>query len=232
MKKPIIFCDFDGTITNSDNIVSLMKRFAPKEWEQIKDNILAQNLSIREGVGQMFHLIPSSRKKDLLDYLLATTEIRQGFAEFVHYTKQEGIQLYVVSGGIDFFVYPLLNPFEIPEENIFCNGSDFTNETITITWPYSCDGDCTNDCGCCKPGILKQFDGDTYRKIVIGDSITDLEVAKQADQVFARDYLAKKCKELSIPAVPFESFHDIVRKLTEEKEGYDESRTETLERTR
>ncbi|MEC1069527.1 2-hydroxy-3-keto-5-methylthiopentenyl-1-phosphate phosphatase, partial [Priestia megaterium] len=24
-----IFCDFDGTITNSDNIISIMKQFAP-----------------------------------------------------------------------------------------------------------------------------------------------------------------------------------------------------------
>ncbi|MCA0173299.1 2-hydroxy-3-keto-5-methylthiopentenyl-1-phosphate phosphatase [Bacillus sp. RAR_GA_16] len=232
MKKPIIFCDFDGTITKNDNIVSLMKRFAPKEWEQMKDDVLAQNLSIREGVGQMFHLIPSVRKKELLDYLVDTTEVRPGFSDFVQYTRREGIELYIVSGGIDFFVYPLLEPFGIPKERIFCNGSDFTNKTITITWPYACGEDCTNDCGCCKPGILNRFDGETYRKIVIGDSITDLEAAKQADQVFARDFLAEKCKALGIASVPFESFHDIVKKLKEEKEGHDEHSGETLERTR
>ncbi|MDO6656547.1 2-hydroxy-3-keto-5-methylthiopentenyl-1-phosphate phosphatase [Anaerobacillus sp. 1_MG-2023] len=231
MKQPIIFCDFDGTITKSDNIVSLMKRFAPKEWEQIKDDVLAQNISIREGVGRMFHLIPSKLKRELLDYLVATTEIRHGFSEFVDYTRREGIELYIVSGGIDFFVYPLLIPFGIPEENIFCNGSDFTTDTISITWPYACEDDCTKDCGCCKPGILNRFDKKTNRKIVIGDSITDLEASKQADFVFARDYLAEKCQELGIPATLFETFDDIVEKLAEERgENHVPSR-ESMERT-
>ncbi|WP_347552036.1 2-hydroxy-3-keto-5-methylthiopentenyl-1-phosphate phosphatase [Pseudalkalibacillus hwajinpoensis] len=218
MKKQVIFCDFDGTVTNGDNIISLMKKFAPDEWEQIKDQVLDQTLSIREGVGAMFSLIPSTLHDELLNYLLKTTEIRPGFEEFVAYTKQEGIDLYIVSGGIDFFVYPLLAPFDIPEGHIFCNGSDFSSETITITWPNRCEDDCQNDCGCCKPSILNRF-GDEFERIVIGDSITDLEASKLADRVYARDYLYEKCAELSIPAVPFETFFDIIQHVKEERAG-------------
>ena len=32
MRKPLIICDFDGTITTNDNIISIMKQFAPEEW--------------------------------------------------------------------------------------------------------------------------------------------------------------------------------------------------------
>lgn len=74
------------------------------------------------------------------------------------------------------------------EEQIYCNGSSFAGETIEILWPHSCDSQCGNDCGSCKPAILRSFDSASYRKIVIGDSITDLQVAKMADKVFARDF--------------------------------------------
>lgn len=57
--KPIIFCDFDGTITNTDNIISIMKKFAPPEWEALKDGVLQQKISISSGVGDMFSLLDS-----------------------------------------------------------------------------------------------------------------------------------------------------------------------------
>ncbi|MGB2992381.1 MAG: 2-hydroxy-3-keto-5-methylthiopentenyl-1-phosphate phosphatase, partial [Paenisporosarcina sp.] len=45
MSQPVIFCDFDGTITIKDNIMAIMKKFAPPEWEPIKDQILGQQIS-------------------------------------------------------------------------------------------------------------------------------------------------------------------------------------------
>lgn len=54
MTKRVIFCDFDGTITDNDNIIAIMKQFAPPEWETLKDDILAQRISVQEGVGKMF----------------------------------------------------------------------------------------------------------------------------------------------------------------------------------
>lgn len=208
-KKPMIFCDFDGTITNSDNIIAIMKKFAPAEWDDIKNKILSQEISIKEGVGKMFALLPSEKKEVISEYILAHAEIRDGFREFVAFTKEEGIPLYIVSGGIDFFVEPLLDGV-VEEANIYCNHSDFSGETINILWPHACDEECNNDCGCCKPSIIRKLaETDTY-KIVIGDSITDLEAAKLADQVIARDFLIKKCEEHSIPFSPFETFYDVM----------------------
>ncbi|MCH5583988.1 2-hydroxy-3-keto-5-methylthiopentenyl-1-phosphate phosphatase [Shimazuella sp. AN120528] len=211
-KKPIIFCDFDGTITQSDNIVSIMKHFAPPEWETLKDKVLSQSLSVKEGVGKMFSLLPSTLKEEIIRYVKEIGIIRAGFAEFIAHTKEQDIPLYIVSGGIDFFVYPILDPY-IDRDHIYCNASDFSKETIDIIWPHACDAHCSNDCGCCKPSILRQFDSTKYEKIVIGDSITDLQAAKLADRVYARDFLIQKCEELQIPYTPFEQFTDIIQDL-------------------
>jgi 2-hydroxy-3-keto-5-methylthiopentenyl-1-phosphate phosphatase len=211
-KQPIIFCDFDGTITESDNIISIMKHFAPPEWEIIKDGVLGQTISVKQGVGKMFSLLPSTLKEDIVQYVKKTGKLRAGFSEFVPFTIEQNIPLYIVSGGIDFFVYPMLENY-VDKKQIYCNASDFSTDTIHILWPHSCDEHCSNDCGCCKPSILRQFDSDKYEKIVIGDSITDLQAAKAADYVYARDFLIEKCEELNIPYTPFETFTEIMHDL-------------------
>ncbi|RAL26880.1 2-hydroxy-3-keto-5-methylthiopentenyl-1-phosphate phosphatase [Thermoflavimicrobium daqui] len=216
-RSPIIFCDFDGTITVKDNIIAIMKQFAPPGWEEIKDQILEQKISIRKGVGQLFSLLPSSQKEQIIQFVFDQTTIREGFSDFVRFTNEKKIPLYIVSGGIDFFVYPILEGLVDPEQ-IYCNGSDFSGETIQISWPYACLEPCTNDCGCCKPTILRKFDPNRYERIVIGDSITDLQAAKLADQVYARDFLIKKCQENGISYTPFTTFYDVIEGLSRKEE--------------
>ncbi|WP_226668454.1 2-hydroxy-3-keto-5-methylthiopentenyl-1-phosphate phosphatase [Metabacillus litoralis] len=209
MKNKVIICDFDGTITETDNIIAIMKKFAPPEWDSLKNGVLSQEISIREGVGKMFQLLPSFKKNDIIDYILEHAEIRTGFKDFVQYTKDKNIPLFIVSGGIDFFVYPLLKDL-IDEDKIYCNRANFTNEQIEIEWPYSCDDHCDNECGCCKPSLIRKLTDKEQSKIVIGDSITDLQAAKLGDFVIARDLLLEKSKELNLPHKPFTTFYDVI----------------------
>jgi 2-hydroxy-3-keto-5-methylthiopentenyl-1-phosphate phosphatase len=210
LKKPIIFCDFDGTVTKKDNIVSIMKQFAPPEYEKWKDGVLSRSIGIREGVGNMFGLLPSSLQQEIISFVLETAEIREGFSDFVQYTKKQDIPLYIVSGGIDFFVKPMLQPFD-SISGLYCNKADFSGERIQIQWPHVCDEKCLNqNCGCCKPAIIRKISDGSTHSIVIGDSVTDLEAAKMAETVIARDYLSEKCEELSIPSHSFETFYDCI----------------------
>lgn len=217
MRNVTIICDFDGTITKKDNIVAIMKKFAPPKWEEIKDAVLSEKVSIREGVGKMFSLLPSHYKYAIIEYILSTAEIREGFERFVHYVKSENLPFYIVSGGMDFFVKPLVKHL-VNEEVIFCNEADFSRDFIKIHWPYSCDEYCQNDCGCCKPSIIRKITTEEDFVVVIGDSITDLKAAQCADFVFARDLLLKKCQEYEIPHQPFNTFDDIIQHLNQMKE--------------
>jgi 2-hydroxy-3-keto-5-methylthiopentenyl-1-phosphate phosphatase len=216
MSRPVIYCDFDGTITEKDNIIAIMKEFAPPEWDALKDNILAQEISIQEGVGQLFALLPSSLKDEIIQFALKQAVIRDGFKELLHLVKEEDIPFYVVSGGIDFFVHPILAPFGSFSE-IFCNSADFSKNKIEILWPNACDDNCQNGCGCCKPSVIRKLKNTDDLTIVIGDSVTDLEAAKHADLVFAREYLAEKCDSLGIPYHKFETFHDCIEVIKQLK---------------
>ncbi|MEK4098205.1 2-hydroxy-3-keto-5-methylthiopentenyl-1-phosphate phosphatase [Bacillus sp. FSL E2-0195] len=207
-----VFCDFDGTITNNDNIMSIMEKFAPPEAEEIKQKILSQELSIQEGVSQLFRLIPINLHDDIIQFLQETAEIRTGFHEFIQFINENNISFYVISGGMDFFVYPLLQEI-IPKEQIYCNATDFSGEFVEVKWPHPCDEQCQHSCGLCKSSLIRELSSKDDFHIVIGDSITDLQATKQADKVFARDFLITQCEENRIAYTPFETFHDVLAEL-------------------
>jgi 2-hydroxy-3-keto-5-methylthiopentenyl-1-phosphate phosphatase len=215
VRQPAIFCDFDGTVTEKDNIIAIMNQFGPEGWDELKEAVLDRTISIREGVGKMFSLLPVTLKEEIIEFAVKNAKIRPGFQEFLDFANVQGIPVYIVSGGIDFFLEPIIRQFS-PIAGIYCNGSDFSGKTIKIEWPNSCDDQCSNDCGCCKPSIMRKLEESGAYKIVIGDSVTDLEAAKQADLVLARDYLKDKCVEWEIPHTPFETFYDCIEALKTE----------------
>ncbi|MBC6974248.1 2-hydroxy-3-keto-5-methylthiopentenyl-1-phosphate phosphatase [Bacillus sp. Xin] len=207
-----VFCDFDGTITHNDNIIAIMEKFAPPESEEIKRRILSQDLSIQEGVSQLFKLLPTALHDNIIKFLKETANIRTGFEEFLQFINEHNISFYIISGGMDFFVHPLLEGL-VPENRIYCNKTDFSEEYIKVKWPHPCDEHCNYNCGLCKSTLIRQLSCKDDFHIVIGDSITDLQAAKQADKVFARDFLITKCEEHHIPYTPFETFYDIQTEL-------------------
>lgn len=197
----------------NDNIIAIMRHFNPEGWEAIVNQIVDRSLSIMQGVGQLFQLLPTSMMNEVIDYAISNAIIRPGFADLLQLCKDEGIEFLVTSGGIDFFVYPILAEFGIPKEHIYCNQSDFNGDHILITWPNPCDGQCTNECGMCKPSIIRKYPTSDYYHILIGDSITDFEGAKIANQVYARSHLIDRCAELQIAYTPFETFFDVITHL-------------------
>lgn len=214
LKKPVIFCDFDGTITENDNILEIMKHFDPAGWTAIVEAIMAQRITLQEGVGSMFALFPSAMKDDVIRYVEKQLRIRAGFPELLRYCRDNGIEFLVASGGIDFFVYPALAPFDIDPSHIYCNGSDFSGERIRITWPNACGPNCEEQgCGMCKPSIIHNYAPDQYERIMIGDSISDFKAAQVAETIFARSHLAERCEELGVPFYRFESFHEVISQL-------------------
>lgn len=209
----VIFCDFDGTITERDMIITIMEKFAPPGWETVKDDILSQAISVQQGVAKLFSMIPSHQRQEIIDYALEVAQIRPGFEEFLGYCKEQGIQFLVTSGGIDFFVRPILKPYldQGLIKGLYCNEADFSNDNIHIHWPHTCDEQCDGGCGLCKPSVMRQYPVDQYTRVVIGDSVTDLKAARLADHVIARAFLLQRCEVDSLRHDAFSDFYDVTR---------------------
>ena len=222
--KPIvIFSDYDGTITQEDAIVQTMKQFAPPQWKAIAHAILeTRTLSIHEGIQQLYGLIPAHQKQAMIDFNLAHIPLRAGFDAFMQFRQQYNIPFWVVSGGVDAFIAPKLAPWA-GQFRLFSNQLAETVEStnLKLHLPYApkqCEP-CGN-CACCKVEILDQWVADEFYRIVIGDSVTDVGMAKVACRVYtvANSSLAADCVKLGISHTPFETFDDIVQDLTQFKD--------------
>ncbi|MBZ0169148.1 2-hydroxy-3-keto-5-methylthiopentenyl-1-phosphatephosphatase [Candidatus Methylomirabilis lanthanidiphila] len=211
-RKTVIFCDFDGTAAEQEVIVSLFQAFGPPGWEAVRDAIIAGTMSVREGVGGIFARIPSSRVPEMIEHARRIATLRLGFMEFLDYCRVHGHRFLLTSGGVDFFIYPILDGL-LSRDQIYCNGSDCSGPTVRILWSHACDGQCRADCGMCKPSIMRRFPPEQYHRVVVGDGVTDLQAAKLADLVVARDLLVVKCREVGISYQPFETFYDVMAVL-------------------
>lgn len=207
--------DFDGTITEKDSLIAIMERFAPESWIELKDLTLSRQISVRKGVGEMFSLLGSSQKEEIIAFVKKQTIFRAGFLEFLHWCSEMQIEYKVLSGGIDFYIYPLLEKV-IPRENILCNQGDFSGANIRINWNSPCDSYCHLDCGICKTSFIRRYDPSRFFRILLGDSVTDFGAATVADRVFARDALMAECQKIGIPAVPFNEFYDVIQTLRDD----------------
>lgn len=178
----------------------------------MRDAIIAGTTSVREGVGGLFAQIRSSRVPEMAEYARKIATLRSGFPEFLEYCRIHGHRFLLTSGGVDFFIYPLLDGL-LSRDQIYCNGSDGSGPIVRILWSHACDEQCRADCGMCKPSIMRRFPPERYYRVVVGDGVTDLQAAKLADLVVARDLLAVKCREAGIPYEPFETFYDVMAVL-------------------
>ncbi len=213
MKTPVVFSDFDGTITEKDVLMSIVEHFAPPLWKEIWKKIFTREITISQGVEELFHLIPSSRKEEITSWVLKHIKVREGFPEFLQFLKKEGIPFVIVSGGLDFYINAIIKPYRELITAVYANKAVFTEKYIKVEFIYRCNNICKNDCGMCKPYVMEKFYSDKRPWIYIGDSITDLEVAGVSDIIFARDYLAKTLEALKINYFPFNNFIDIHQKL-------------------
>ncbi|MCA9773412.1 MAG: methylthioribulose 1-phosphate dehydratase [Myxococcales bacterium] len=199
----MIFClDFDGTITARDMIVSIAEAFCPPEWEAVKDAILDRRLDVRAGVARIFAMIPSARRDEIVAFARKHAVIRPGFEAFLEDCARRRIPVHVVSGGVDFFVEPVLAPFRDRLGDVYWIEGDFSGPTIALRHPWGSETEGTD-----KVRILRRYPGE--RTALVGDSVTDLPAARVADLVYARDRLQGYLDEEARPYAPFETFDDI-----------------------
>jgi 2-hydroxy-3-keto-5-methylthiopentenyl-1-phosphate phosphatase len=205
---PVLFCDFDGTITLKGMVDEVGEVFVGETWLALKQKMLERKLSLLEGVAMAFETIPSSRREEIIDHVKQAAKIRPGFMELLDYCKVGGIPFIVVSGGVDFFMEPVLKPYVRSISRAYSLESDFSHKNLRLVHKYSC-----GECGLCKLKVMEEYPGRT--RILIGDGLTDLHGAQHADLVFARASLAKYLDQEGRPYLPYETFFDVIHGLND-----------------
>ncbi|MBN6740473.1 HAD-IB family phosphatase [Acidithiobacillus sp. MC6.1] len=202
-----IFCDFDGTITEAEVFVALMRHFAPEAAARVLPEIYAQRLTLRDGLPQVLGTIPSRHWPELEDFV-RDTALRPGLVGLLAHAKKAGIPFIVVTGGFTRMAEIVLAPYRQEIYAIHGLEVDGTGEWLRVFSPWQDDHELV-----AKAAVIAHYHPEDA--VCIGDSITDLRVARQCPLVCARDRLAEYLREEGRTFLPFDDLRDVSAALAQ-----------------
>lgn len=208
-----VFFDFDGTLTTADLVEGLLRHFKSVASQSLIRSIKRGELSLRTGIALLYDLLPTSGRQDYQDWVMDAAVLRPGLDHLLTSLRAQGIPGYVLSNGLDAFIETVVAG-RFPAANVYCNRADWRGPRLRVQWPFPCHPTiCVEDCGLCKPTVMKQLTPTGDLTVLVGDGITDVPGAFQADLVFARDHLATYLSRRQRPFYPYHTFDDVQAQL-------------------
>src|SRR5579863_4547220 len=209
--RPIIFSDFDGTITQLDVTDLVLTQLAHPSWREVEQEWARGLIGSRECLERQMALVSASTKE--LNALVDTVPIDPHFAKFHQFLTRRAVPFYVVSDGFDLFIRRVLKnaglygPFHNGRQ-LFSSALKVRGRRMEPSFPYA-GPPCQHDCATCKAEIIRQRRRTGSAVIFIGDGLSDRFAAQSADIVFAKRQLLAYCRENGIACQPFETFAEI-----------------------
>ncbi|QIR40009.1 HAD-IB family phosphatase [Tolypothrix sp. PCC 7910] len=199
--RRIVFCDFDGTITAEETFVAVLKKFAPKLSAKLLPEMYTRQVTLREGVRKILESIPSTRYIEILKFT-QNQPMRAGFVRLLDFLEFQGVPLVVVSGGLRGMVETVLDNLVQRVHAIHAVDVETSDNFLKVHSEYEGGTELI-----AKVQVMAKYPAD--QKIAIGDSLTDLNMALEADLVFARDRLAEYLDEHQKSYIPWHDFSQI-----------------------
>ncbi|MFC1986630.1 MtnX-like HAD-IB family phosphatase [Chloroflexota bacterium] len=205
----IIQCDFDGTIIRNNLGVLLREHFAHGDWQKIESEYFHGHLTVEQSNKLQYALVKEPKEK-LQEFIRQHIDVRRGFGEFVRYCQNNAIRFVIVSSGLDFYIETVLTQIGMSGLELYCGQTCFGKDGIAVSYTDP-DGSAINRSF--KSKYLTSFKKQGKKIAYIGDGLSDLEAAGQADHVFATGHLLTLLKAKSIPCSCFTDFHDLLHQV-------------------
>lgn len=212
--------DFDGTVTEKDVMIGLNEHFSDESWNDIVGRWERREVTTREALLEMYSMIRATPEV-VRDFVHTWVRIREGFPEFMQWCRKMGIEVVIVSEGLDFVIEETLAMIGV-EATVITNRAVFGDPFMSVEFPETppiCEHDDGDICGTCKVAHVTRARAAGKYVIYIGDGTTDVRPAREADLVFARRALAERLPRFRDDMVRFEDFHTITGHLRALIEG-------------
>lgn len=213
---PILFLDFDGTISKRDAIDAILERFADQSWKILEEMWKGGAIGSRECLHEQIALVRASQGE--INALLDEIELDAGFAELLKTCRRNSIQTFIVSDGFDYCIGRILSRSGIPKEaqnfRIFSSHLEYASGAWRTAFPYFPTA-CAHGCATCKPQVMKNLNAHNAPTVFVGDGLSDRYAARAAELVFAKKGLAKYCAAENIEFAAYENLQEVAARLEE-----------------
>jgi 2-hydroxy-3-keto-5-methylthiopentenyl-1-phosphate phosphatase len=226
MKKIAVLCDFDGTVADEDVGNLLFRSFtADGASGEIVELWKSGLISSRECLEKECALASVSREE--IDRFIQARKLDLYFKDFHDFARNRGIEIVILSDGLDYYIEKMLLRHGVAEIDFFANKLTVINHSLLVEFPHYNMLDCT-DCGNCKRFHLERYKRAGYYIVYVGNGFSDRCPSEYADLVFAKGALLSHCRKNKIKHVRFNNFRDVEREVLKRFVIFDAAKDEQL----
>jgi 2-hydroxy-3-keto-5-methylthiopentenyl-1-phosphate phosphatase len=209
VRKVAILCDFDGTVANDDVGNLLFRSFSRcGDTVEIVEKWKRGEITSRQCLEEEFAMLEVSRPE--LDDFILLRKLDPYFKDFLDFAKKRGMEVAIVSDGLDYYIEKMLLRYGSAHIDFFANHLEFTGDTLRLYFPFHDLLECRN-CGNCKTYHLEQYRQKGYYIVYVGNGLSDSCACQSADLIFAKGDLLRFCQDQGIQYVAFSNFRDVER---------------------
>jgi len=213
--RPIVFFDFDNTITPFDVLDDILDRFSiDARWKMHEKAWEAGKIGSRECLEAQLSSVRVS--EPMLFKYLSTVPIDPHFRRLVKWLKKRDVASIIVSDSFSLFIQYILKHNKVDDIPVYANEIRLEADRLIPSFPYA-SKDCARCAHCKKKHILEHKD----RFVVyIGDGRSDICPAEHSHLVFAKGALLEHFQKSKRPCVEFNALADVSASLkTKRNEG-------------
>lgn len=207
-RPPLLFFDFDNTITSGDVLDRVIERYSPTgAWREWEAQWQAGRMTTRECLHRQVGGLRASRE-ELLRFV-AEVSIDPAFGPIVAWAARNGAEVSILSDNFAPLIDEILRRHRLEKVPVFANTLTFSGDRAEAHFPFR-DPACPR-CAHCKAQHLRARSGCT--RIFVGDGLSDVCPALVADIVFAKDSLAAELTRRGVAFRPYQGLGDVLRFL-------------------
>jgi len=199
----IVFCDFDGTVTEEETLSGFLRLTVPEFAAKIPEEIRSGRKTLSQSVSQCFARVPSSELDRLFDYI-NSVNIRPGFPEFLDFLGDRNVPFVLLSGGVPQMIEAALGRMKDKMLNVHSADLDVSGPFMKIQSPWDNGLEIV-----AKADVMASYN--YSQAVCIGDGYTDLNMAEHSDIIFARDFLAEALASKGQKYYHWNDFFDIMK---------------------
>ena len=219
-RKPVLFFDYDNTLTSGDVLDQVIERFSPNEaWRDWENDWQDGRLSAQECLSRQVGNLRVSRG-ELFEYLLQV-RVDPAFPAVVDWARSRRADVIIVSDSFAPLIRHMLSNNGIDDVPVIANDLEFSGERLMPSFPHA-DPACTRSANAKARHLLPYRH---HHVVFAGDGHSDLDAALASDIVFAKSTLAKELDALCTAYHPFDTLEPVLSFL---RKNFGQGRTASL----
>jgi 2,3-diketo-5-methylthio-1-phosphopentane phosphatase len=211
-ERPILFLDFDGTISRADVVDAILERLGEPGWQRLEEDWKAGLIGSRQCLAGQLAFVRAT--PSALNAVVDAIDLDPGFPALMELAMRRGLQVHIVSDGFDYCIHRFLD--RLPETHVSAlrgrvhasHLEPTANGRWRTAFPHF-EAPCDHGCATCKPGVMTLVNPSGAPAIFVGDGLSDRYAALAADVVFAKTSLATHCEREGIPFVAYRDLADV-----------------------